>query len=119
MCLRPACVMRLLLGICRMMAPLSYIRSAALCAQEVCTLAAVAEQVSAPSPPAASGNVVLDVKDLEVSHPWPADGPFADHNCRSKLLGRRPSTGGAGQRQTPRKLPAQIMPVPHGGHGPS
>lgn len=32
---------------------------------EVCTLAAVAEQVSAPSPPAASGNVVLEVKDLE------------------------------------------------------
>ena len=56
-------------------APLFTIRPAALYVQEVCTLAAVAEQVSAPSPPAASGNVVLEVKDLEVSHPfaWQAD----------------------------------------------
>lgn len=41
-------------------------RPATHCTQEVCTLAAVADQVSAPSPPAASGNVVLEVKDLEV-----------------------------------------------------
>lgn len=35
--------------------------------QDVCTSAAVAEDVAAASPLAASGNVVLEVKDLEVS----------------------------------------------------